>query len=362
MEGWVMAFTANQAQFRFGPLGEAAFRGKRVLITGAGKNGGIGQALALAAAANGAKTVGVHFNASREDGFDLVAHIQRSGGDAFAVQADITNLNDLWSTRSHVIGHMQGDIPDLIICNSGLAEKGYRFGRALPTETGEGRAQRRSRVREAFLHDLAESDRVLNTKVTGFLGMSHLWAAEALYRNHPLHIVYISSMQALEPGAGVPGYVVANWAVLRLSEVMRVNLGGAAGLVETCSMVLPFVRTGMTEPFVHNTRVFGRWQARMLEPFEAAHGVTQLLARPGRELDGGCFKLQPVGEPAQLELRWSRVGIHLAEVPLADGLRVVCDGQSSALRAVGRAASVAPAAPPATSAAVLSRTAALVEH
>ena len=46
-----MAFTADFDQFKFP---ENAFQGKRVLITGSGKDGGIGQGLALAAAANGA--------------------------------------------------------------------------------------------------------------------------------------------------------------------------------------------------------------------------------------------------------------------------------------------------------------------
>ena len=50
-----MAFTADFEKFKFP---ESAFEGKRVLITGSGKDGGIGQALALAAAANGAKVIG----------------------------------------------------------------------------------------------------------------------------------------------------------------------------------------------------------------------------------------------------------------------------------------------------------------
>ena len=61
-----MAFTADYDKFKFP---EAAFEGKRVLITGSGKDGGIGQALALAAAANGAEVVGIHFHSSYRDGF-----------------------------------------------------------------------------------------------------------------------------------------------------------------------------------------------------------------------------------------------------------------------------------------------------
>ena len=47
-----MAFTADTAQFDFGGVHADAFAGKRVLITGSGKDGGLGQGVALAAAMN----------------------------------------------------------------------------------------------------------------------------------------------------------------------------------------------------------------------------------------------------------------------------------------------------------------------
>ena len=50
-----MAYTADISNFEFGDAYKSAFAGKRVLITGSGKDKGIGQALALAAAANGAE-------------------------------------------------------------------------------------------------------------------------------------------------------------------------------------------------------------------------------------------------------------------------------------------------------------------
>ena len=50
--GIAVAYTANINDFEFGENYREAFNGKRVLITGSGKDGGIGQALALAAAAN----------------------------------------------------------------------------------------------------------------------------------------------------------------------------------------------------------------------------------------------------------------------------------------------------------------------
>jgi hypothetical protein len=123
-------------------------------------------------------------------------------------------------------------------------------------------------------------------------------------------------MQALEPGVAVPGYVVANWAVLRLPEVLRVNLGKASGLVSAACLMLPFIRTGMTEEYADNPKVFGRWQPRMLEPFEAAESVSQLLARPADELNLGNFKLRVGGTPEATRLSWSKVQIEVQDETL----------------------------------------------
>jgi len=314
-----MAFTADIKKFEFGEAYHPAFHGKRVLITGSGKDGGIGQALALAAAANGASVVGVHFHSSYRDGFDLVDAIRKQGVDAFALQADVTSLSDLWASRSYIIEHMGGKSPDLIVCNSGLSEKGYRFGRALPEIEGESRAERRVRVRQSFMDNLRESRLVMDTKIDGFVSWTHLWAGEAVYHKTPLQLIYVSSMQAIEPGIAVPGYVVANWAVLRLPEILRVNLGSSSNLVSSCCIMFPFIRTGMTEEYAENPKVFGRWQSRMLETDEAAKSVAQLLMQPAEELNLGNFKLNVSGEPDDIKLAWSKVRLEIEEDALAWG-------------------------------------------
>ena len=311
-----MAFTPKLESFRFPTELQQGMAGRRVLITGAGKDGGLGQAFALAAGLNGASSVGVHFHTSYVDGFDLVNALRGVGVNAFPVQADVTNFGDLWATRSYVIEQMGGLTPNLLICNSGLTEKGYSFGRALREIPDEPLAMRRARVRQHFIDNLQESRLVLDTKIDGFLASTHLWAGEAVYHREPLQFVYVSSRQALDPGASVPGYVISNWGVLQLPKVLAVNLGQNAGLVSASCILLPFVRTGMTDEYANNPKVFGRWQPRMLETNEAAEAFMRLLARPQDELNQGIFELMVDGTTDNVNLVWKKVSLDIREEKL----------------------------------------------
>ena len=311
-----MAFSVQANTFRFAEELRSGVVGKRVLITGAGKDGGLGQAFALAAGLNGAAAVGVHFHHSYVDGFDLVNALRTEGVNAFPVQADVTNMGDLWATRSYVIEQMGGLPPNLLICNSGLTEKGYSFGRALREIENEPRAMRRARVRQHFIDNLEESRLVLDTKIDGFLATTHLWAGEAVYHEEPLQLIYVSSRQAIDPGAAVPGYAISNWAVLQLPKVLAINLGRSANLITASSILLPFVRTSMTDEYATNPKVFGRWQPRMLETSEAAAAFMQLLARPNSELDQGMFELFVEGPAEEVRVTWKKVSLELREEAL----------------------------------------------
>ncbi len=311
-----MALSVQINRFRFGEELQQGVAGKRVLITGAGKDGGLGQAFALSAGLNGAAVVGVHFHRSYVDGFDLVYALRNEGVNAFPVQADVTNMGDLWATRSYVIEQMGGLPPNLLICNSGLTEKGYPFGRALREIDNEPRALRRARVRQHFIDNLGESRLVLNTKIDGFLATTHLWAGEAVYHEEPLQLIYVSSRQAIDPGASVPGYVISNWAVLQLPKALAVNLGRSAKFVTAASILLPFVRTGMTGEYAENPKVFGRWQPRMLETHEVAQAFLHLLARPQKELDQGLFELLVEGSAEKVRVSWKQVALDLREETL----------------------------------------------
>ena len=315
-----MSLTINPDDFRFPESFRAGVAGKRVLITGAGKDRGLGQAFALGAALNGAECVGVHFHHSYEDGLATVDLINANGGKAFPVQADVTNPGEVWAMRSHVMRRMGGRPPNVVICNSGLSESGYILGRPPTVIPGESTATRRARARKLFVDSLEQSRAVMDTKLDGFLTMTHLWAGEAVNDGEPLQIVYISSRQAFEPGAGVPGYVAANWGVLSYPNILAVNLGKLASLVSACSVALPFVRTGMTQAYAENPKVFGRWQPRMLEPHEASQALLQLLAQPREATNRRTYQMNVAAAEDDVRVTWSEIQIQTtpAAAPWSD--------------------------------------------
>jgi NAD(P)-dependent dehydrogenase (short-subunit alcohol dehydrogenase family) len=143
--------------------------------------------------------------------------------------------------------------------------------------------------------------------------MTHLWAGEAIYHEEQLQLIYVSSRQAIDPGAAVPGYAISNWAVLQLPKVLAINLGRSAKLVSASCILPPFIRTGMTDEFVDNQQVFGRWQARMLETDEVAGAFLRLLTRSQAELDQGNFEIIVEGGADDIRLSWKKVHLDLRE-------------------------------------------------
>ncbi len=116
----------------------------------------------------------------------------------------------------------------------------------------------------------------------------------------------------------VPGYAISNWAVLQLPKVLAVNLGRAAELVSSLSVLYPFVRTGMTDSYADNPKVFGRWQSRMLETYEASEAFLQLLAQPEAQTDQGAFEVMvdAAGDDA-VDITWRQVHLDVREEDLA---------------------------------------------
>jgi 3-oxoacyl-[acyl-carrier protein] reductase len=96
----------------------AAFRGRVALVTGG--SGGIGQAISLALAAEGA-LVAVHYSRGREAAEKVAGQITEQGGRAVALQADLSSATapgELVTATEQALGPIE-----LLISNAGLGQR-----------------------------------------------------------------------------------------------------------------------------------------------------------------------------------------------------------------------------------------------
>ncbi|WP_406247301.1 glucose 1-dehydrogenase [Streptomyces anulatus] len=174
----------------------ARFTGKAVLVTGAGS--GIGRAVALAFAAEGASVVAAGRTAASLD--ETVALIEKEGGSAVAVTADVTRSEDVRALVRRTVEHL-GSL-DVAVNNAGV----FRGG--------------------APVADLPEDDwrTLLDINVTGvFLALQ---AEIARMREQPTGgaIVNIASnLGAHTRIPGVAGYLTTKAAVSALTRAAALD-------------------------------------------------------------------------------------------------------------------------------------------
>ncbi len=168
--------------------------GKAALVTGASR--GIGRAIALRLAADGAAVV-VNYSGSARQAQEAVAEIERSGGKAVAVQADVSKAADvrrLFDATFERFGRL-----DVLVNNAGV------MFTKLVAEVGE-----------------EEFDRIFAVNVKG----TFLCCREAAKRMADGgRIVNFSSSTTALMLPGYAAYVATKGAVEQLSHVLAKELG-----------------------------------------------------------------------------------------------------------------------------------------
>lgn len=190
---------------------------KVAVVTGAGR--GIGRAIAEELAANGAKVV-LNYNSSAQAAAEVVAAINENGGQATAVQADVSTLNGaqhLIQTAIDTYGQI-----DILVNNAGT-------------------------TRDTLLMSMSEEqwDTVLDTNLKSVFNCSKVAIRPMIRRKKGGRIINISSVVGVVGQAGQTNYAASKAGIIGFSKSLAKEVGSRQ---ITVNAVAPgFFDTALTE-------------------------------------------------------------------------------------------------------------------
>jgi NADP-dependent 3-hydroxy acid dehydrogenase YdfG len=233
-------------------MGEA-LKGRKALITGA--SSGIGEATALAMAAEGAS---VALGARRKDRLDaLVARIAAEGGTAVAIEADVADEDPARSLGEGAAAELDG--LDALVNNAGVMLLGLVQG----ADPGDWR-------------------RMIDVNLLGLLYCTH--AALPIIRDGGGgDVVNVSSVAGRVAAMGSAAYNMTKWGVVGFSVALRQE-GAHIGVRVTC-VVPGFVATELqghnTNPMVVEATEKMREQiGQVLEAEDIANAIVYAVSQP----------------------------------------------------------------------------------
>jgi 3-oxoacyl-[acyl-carrier protein] reductase len=224
-------------------------RDRVAIITGASR--GIGRAIALALAAEGAKVV-VNYVSSSSAAEDVVAAITETGGEATALQADVSKLEQVEALFNQTLEKF-GRV-DVLVNNAGI-------------------------TRDTLLLRMCEDDwgQVLETNLTGSFRVVKR-AAKGMLRMKRGRIIVMSSVVAMLGSPGQVNYAASKAGLIGMARSLARELGSRN---VTANVVAPgFVETDMTGELSEDTKATYQRQiplGRFCTPEEVA-GVVRWLA------------------------------------------------------------------------------------
>ena len=242
----------------------ASLDGQTALVTGASR--GIGRAVALALAAEGAEVV-VNYASSPEAAEAVVAEIQAKGGSAYALKADVSDeasVDDLIKTvlkRSERI--------DVLVNNAGIT----RDGLLMRMKTEDWQA-------------------VINLNLTGVFLCTRA-VTRPMLKQRSGRIINITSVVGLMGNAGQANYAAAKAGVVGLTRSSAKEMA-SRGI--TVNAVAPgFIATDMTKDLEADAILSAIPFGRFGSPDQVAGAVRFLAADPAAayitgqvlQVDGG---------------------------------------------------------------------------
>ncbi|WP_141581954.1 SDR family NAD(P)-dependent oxidoreductase [Actinomadura sp. WMMA1423] len=209
----------------------AHFDGALAVVTGAGS--GIGRAVALALAENGATVVAADIDLPSAERTVSLAKTLGAGGSAYRVDVADADAMEEFAARVKETHR----VPDIVVNNAGIAVTG------------------------SFLDTGVEDwERILGVNLWGVVHGCRLFGRQMRDRVNALpnkpdkpnfggHIVNIASAAAFSPWRAMPAYCTTKAAVLMLSECLRAELAGSRiGVTAVCP---GFVSTSIVDNAIH---------------------------------------------------------------------------------------------------------------
>jgi NAD(P)-dependent dehydrogenase (short-subunit alcohol dehydrogenase family) len=190
------------------------FRGRSVVVTGAGT--GFGAAIALRAAQEGARVVGVHYRSSRAGAEKTAERVRAEGAEAVLLQADIAHWAQVAALADEAFRTL-GQV-DVLVNNVGDVAREQMSWRDLTEDS---------------------VDHVLAVDIKGTMACVHEFGKRMLDQGHG-SIVNIGSTVIVRGSARAPQYAAAKYGLLGLTKsyahafapTVRVNVF-APGFIET---------------------------------------------------------------------------------------------------------------------------------
>ena len=190
------------------------FEDRAVVVTGAGT--GFGAEIAVRAAQEGARVVGVHYRASKDGAEKTASRVRAAGAEAVLFQADIASWDPVASFAEAAFAQL-GAV-DVLINNVGDVAREQMSWRDITEES---------------------VDHVLAVDIKGTMACVHEFGARMLDQGHGA-IVNIGSTVIVRGSARAPQYAAAKYGLLGLTKsyahafapTVRVNVF-APGFIET---------------------------------------------------------------------------------------------------------------------------------
>ncbi|USK60529.1 3-oxoacyl-ACP reductase [Peribacillus asahii] len=230
---------------------------KVAIVTGGSR--GIGAAIALELAKNGAKVV-INYNRSAGSAEQVIESIKKIGGEAYAVQADVSNSEESENLVKETINHF-GRL-DILINNAGI-------------------------TRDSTFKKLSEEDwrTVIDVNLNSVYNTSSI-ALPYLLESDAGRIINISSIIGQAGGFGQTNYAAAKAGIIGYTKSLALEL--AKSSVTVNSICPGFIDTEMVQEIPENIRenIVAKIPARRFgQPEEIARGVV-FLCKDGGYITG----------------------------------------------------------------------------